>query len=92
MKDKKEVNKNILNNYKKILTEKGKYWLIESDKYILHYSYKNANGDSIYHCKYYKNKDIKFKAFPKFDDNDKLISYDNQYSCIIDSMTIKKMF
>ena len=52
---------------KKYLTEKGKSCYIESDKYIMHFSQKNSNSDLTYRCKYYKDKEIKCKAFVKFD-------------------------
>ena len=35
-------------NYKKILTEKGKYCYIESDKYILYFNNKNAKDELVY--------------------------------------------
>jgi len=90
MEDQKEMDKNISKNYKKILTEKGKYCYVESGKYILYFYNKNAKGESVYCCKFYKNKEIRCKAHAIFDDNDKLISYDNKHICIIDSITIRK--
>ena len=78
-------------NYKKILTEKGKYCYIESDKYILYFNNKNAKDELVYRCKFYKNKEIRCKGYAIFDKNEKLKSFNNQHSCVIDSITVKKM-
>ena len=91
MEDQKEMDKNISKNYKKILTEKGKYCYVESDKYILYFYNKNAKGESVYRCKSYKNQENRCKANAIFDNKDKLIFYDNKHICIIDSIAIKKM-
>ena len=85
------MNINFTKNYKKILTEKWKYCYIESDKYILYFYNKNFKEESVYHCKSYQNKEIRYKAHAIFDDKDKLISYNNQLICIIYSITTTKM-
>ena len=55
-----------MKNYKEIKTEKGKKSYLEKDKYILYYSNTFKNGDKIFRCKYYRDKNLKCKAFLLF--------------------------
>ena len=52
-----------MNQYKLLKTEKGKSWYLENNKYIFHYSQQLKNDIIIYICKYYKNTNIKYKAY-----------------------------
>lgn len=52
-----------MTHYKLLKTEKGKTCHLENNTYILHFSQKLKNGDLIYRCKYYKDTNIKCKAF-----------------------------
>ena len=63
----------IMKNYKEIKTEKGKECYLEKDKYILYYSNTLKNGDKIFRCKYYKDKNIKCKAFLKISSKGELV-------------------
>ena len=45
----------------------------------------------MFRCKFYKDNQIKCKAFAKFDRNNTLISYNDQHSCIIDEKKIKSL-
>ena len=58
MEDKKEANANFAKHCEKILTEKEKNCFIEDHKYILYFSNKNINGESVFHYKYYKQKEM----------------------------------
>ena len=74
----------ISKKYKKMLTGKNKDCLIENDEYILYLNHEDKNGNKTFRCKFYKDNQIKCKAFAKFDRNNTLISYNDQHSCVID--------
>ena len=52
---------------------------------------RRKNGNKTFRCKFYKDNQIKCKAFAKFDRNNTLISYNDQHSCIIDEKKIKSL-
>ena len=82
MEDNKKAD--IMKNYKEIKTEKGKECYLEKDKYILYYSNTLKNGDKIFRCKYYKDKNIKCKAFLKISSSWEFVSNDVTNSCVVD--------
>ena len=89
MEDKKEEDP--MTHYKLLKTEKGKTCYLENKTYILHYSQKLKNGDLIYRCKYYKEANIKCKAYLKLDKNNKFISNDQEHSCTVDEKKVKNL-
>ena len=89
MKDNKKAD--IMKNYKEIKTEKGKECYLEKDKYILYYSNTLKNGDKIFGCKYYKDKNIKCKAFLKISIKGEFISNDETHSCVVDEKKVQNI-
>ena len=81
----------ISKKYKKMLTGKNKECLIENDEYILYLNHEDKNDNKTFRCKFYKDNQIKCKAFAKFDRNNTLISYNDQHSCVIDEKKIKSL-
>ena len=59
----------ISKKYKKMLAWKNKECLIENDEYILCLNHEDKNGNKTFRCKFYKDNQIKCKAFAKFDRN-----------------------
>ena len=49
-------------DYEKLLTSKNNICYLEKDKYILNLNKEYANGDKLYKCKFYLNKNIKCPA------------------------------
>ena len=80
-----------MTHYKLLKTEKGKTCYLEINTYILHYSQKLKNGDIIYRFKYYKDTNIKCKAYLKLDKNNKFISKDQEHSCTVDEKKVKNL-
>ena len=89
MKDNKKAD--IMKNYKEIKTEKGKECYLEKDKYILYYSNTLNNGDKIFRCKYYRDKDLKCKAFLKISSEGEFVSNDETHSCVVDEKIVKNI-
>ena len=89
MEDNKKAD--IMKNYKKIKTEKGKECYLEKDKYILYYSITLKNGDKIFRCKYYRDKDLKCKAFLKIFSKGEFVSNDETHSCVVDEKKRSKI-
>ena len=81
----------ISNRYTKMLTGKNKECILESDKYILYFNHEEKNGDKLFRCKFYKDTNIKCKAFVKYNQNNQLISYNDQHSCVVDEKKIKAL-
>ena len=82
MEDNKKAD--IMKNYKEIKTEKGKECYLEKDKYILYYSNTLKNGDKIFRYKYYRDKNLKCKAFFKISNKGEFVSNGQTYSCVLD--------
>ena len=89
MKDNKKSD--IMKNYKEIKTEKGKECYLEKDKYILYYSNTLKNGDKIFRCKYYRDKDLKCKAFLKISSKGEFVSNDETHSCVVDEKKVQNI-
>ena len=81
----------ISKNYVKLLTSKNKECYLEKDKYILNLNKILSNGDKLYRCKNYLNKNYKCPAKVKFDPKDKLLEYNDQHSCKVDEIAIQKI-
>ena len=79
----KEENKksDIMKNYKEIRIAKGKVYYQEKEKYLLYYSNTLKNCDKIFRCKYYKEQNIKCKAFLKISYNYEFVSNDETTQC-----------
>ena len=89
MKDNKKAD--IMKNYKEIKTEKGKECYLEKDKYILYYSNTLKNGDKIFRCKYYRDKNLKCKAFLKISNKGEFVSNDETHSCVVDEKKVQNI-
>ena len=81
----------ISKNYVKLFTSKNKECYLEKDKYILNLNKILSNGDKLYRCKNYLNKNYKCPAKVKFDPKDKLLEYNDQHSCKVDEIAIQKI-
>ena len=79
----------ISKRYAKMLTGKNKECIIESDKYILYFNHEEKNGNRLFRYKFYKDTKIKCKAFVKYNQNNQLISYNDEYSCVLDEKKLK---
>ena len=73
----------ISKRYTKIISGKNKECIIENDKYILYFNHEEKNEDRLFRCKFYKDTNIKCKAFVKYNQNNELISYDDQHLCVV---------
>ena len=89
MKDNKKAD--IMKNYKEIKTEKGKECYLEKNKYILHYSNTLKNGDKIFRCKYYRDKNLKCKAFLKISSKGEFVSNEETHSCVVDEKKVQNI-
>ena len=81
----------ISKRYAKMLTGKNKECIIESDKYILYFNHEEKNGNRLFRCKFYKDTKIKCKAFVKYNQNNQLISYNDEHSGVVDEKKIKAL-
>ena len=77
--------------YKKSLTEKNQECIIEKEKYLLYYTNTSKKGEKTFRCRFYRDKNVKCKAYVKYNDKDKLIDYDDNHSCKIEEMKIKSL-
>ena len=89
MKDNKKAD--IMKNYKEIKTEKGKECYLKKDKYILYYSNTLKNCDKIFRCKYYRDKNLKSKAFLKICSKGEFLSNDETQSCVVDEKKVQNI-
>ncbi len=87
----KEDLDKIAKKYEFAKKKRNNVCVVENRQYILHLSWNNpVSGNTKYRCKYYKGG-FNCQAYAEFDKNKKLISYSSEYSCRIDTKTVKSL-